>query len=310
MSLTPEQIEQRRSLVTASDVAAIVGLSPWSTAADVWASKVHGSTFHGNYRTERGNALEPLLTKWLGQKLAPTYLVKPAGTVTHVHRIHSWLGATPDAEVYLADSGNEPVGVGEMKSTDRRSDWLDADDEWQVPDLYLPQVQIEMTVTGVRFAHVAADISGEREPVHITVNSDPDFELALITACEHFHRKYLSTKTPPPLGRATYAEVANVFRRPTRAGMIAATAETERLAAEYLTAQATKKQAEQDAELAKAKLCAHIADATGIVGDGWRVYWDERPEVPVPAYTRKAHRHFDLRLVGNAARQLKKGKAA
>lgn len=311
MSLTPEQIEQRRSLVTASDVAAIVGLSPYRTAADVWADKVHGSSFRGNYRTERGHALEPLLCRWLAEKLAPTHLVAPSSE-TLVHRIHTWLGATPDARIALAGSGDSPVAIGECKTADVNvlDHWRDEAGEWQVPDYYLPQLQIEMTVTGVRWAHVAADLPGEREPVHLIVESDPDLEIALIQACEHFHRRYLSTKTAPPLGRATYQEVANVFRRPTREGMLEATAETERLAAEYLAAQAAKKEAEQQAEIAKAKLCALIADAPGIKGDGWRVLWDERPEAPVPAYTRKAYRHFDLRLVGNAAKQAKKGKAA
>ena len=297
MSLTKEQIEQRKSLVTASDVAAIVGLNPWRTAVDVWAEKVHGSSFRENYRMRRGHVLEPLLCAWLGEQLAPSMMVRPAGDVTRVHRVHSWLGATCDALVWPGDKPKgEPIAVGEFKTTDNPSDWLNEEQDWQAPDYYVPQVEIEMAVVGVRVAYVAVDLPGQKEPVQVLVESDDELRVALIDACEHFHRAYLSTKTPPPLNEATYGEVANVFRRPKKgAGFVVAGEEAEALAHHYIQAKADEKDAKARADVAKAGLCAIIGPNQGIAGVGWKATWDEREAIVVPSYNKDAYRHFDLR---------------
>src|SRR6266850_4731464 len=42
--LSAKQLEQRRQGIGSSDVAAIVGASPWATAADIYYDKVDGIT--------------------------------------------------------------------------------------------------------------------------------------------------------------------------------------------------------------------------------------------------------------------------
>jgi putative phage-type endonuclease len=323
VSLTPEQLEQRRGLITASDAASILGLNPWKSAADVWAEKVHGgSAFRGNYKTRRGHAIEPLLLEWLGEKKSPL-LVTPSGATTLTHPLLPWLGATPDALVHttrqvqafdvgpVVDVADELVAIGEAKSSGAVEHWTDEDGEPKIPDYYHPQVVVQMAVTGAPRAFVVAEILTERgpeaEPWIIEVERDAGLEAIVLEELEEFQRLYLKPRVCPPLDDASYRQIANVFRRPQRAELVAADARAEDLARQYLEAQATKKAAEERAEQAKAELCKLIGDAEGVHGDTWKASWKWRDGGPV-SFVREGYRHFDLRAVGVAAK--KKGRAA
>lgn len=316
MSLTPAQLEQRRKLITASDAAAILGLNPWKSPADVWAEKVHGgSTFRGNYKTRRGHAIEPLLLEWLGEKKSPL-LVSPAGDRTLTHPILTWLGATPDALVYgPAASGDmishDLVAIGEAKSSGAVEHWTDEDGEPKVPDYYHPQVVVQMAVTLAPRAFVVAEILTERgpesEPWIIEVERDMDLEAIVLEELDNFRRRYIEPRVCPPLEDATYRQIANVFRRPHRAELVPATPAASDLAQRYVAAQAAKKAAEEECEAAKRELCKLIGDAEGMHGDTWKASWKWREGGPV-SFVREGYRHFDLRMVGAASG--KRGRAA
>ncbi len=309
MSLTLEQIEQRKGLITASDAAAILGLNPWKGPIDVWNEKVNGGPpFRGNYKTRRGHAVEPLLLEWLGEKKAPL-VMKPAGAVTLVHPVLTWLGATPDALFYRGPEGGRPIANGEAKSTGLIEHWTDESGDPQIPDYYHPQVVVQMAVTNAPRTFVVAEMIDPREsePWILEVERDMDLEAIILEELDDFRRKYIETRECPPLDDASYRQLAAVFRRPKFAELVPASPEDVALAAEYLAASKAAKEASDRAEAAKTALCARIGDREGIIGDGWRVHWKERAaqsyQVEKPAY-----RHFDLREVKAAT--AKKGRAA
>lgn len=56
---TPEWLEWRKQGIGASEIAAILGLSPYMTPYEVWLDKTgRGRAFVGNFATQRGNELE------------------------------------------------------------------------------------------------------------------------------------------------------------------------------------------------------------------------------------------------------------
>lgn len=304
MSLTPEQIEKRKGLITATDAAAICGVSPWATAHDVYAQKLGlVPPLKQTFAMRRGHALEALGIEWLAEARAPM-IVSPAGDVTRVHRILDWLGATPDALVFPA-ADEQACAVGEVKTAGVRAAaaWDDEDGEPCVPDHYLVQVQVQLTVVGVKKAYVAAMLATEDEPRLYEIEHDPDLEVAVLEACDDFRRNHLEPRIPPPFDGTEAAArlVKALFPRPTR-DMLASTPETETLAAAYFAAKEREKCARDEAEQAAALLCAHIGEHEGISGAGWRALWTHRDEVEVKAFTRKAHRAFDLRRVGKGKR--------
>lgn len=308
MGLTREQLEQRKRLITASDAAAICGVSPWKTAHDVYAEKVGlVPSWNGNYKTRRGDALEPLGVELLANELAPL-TVKRAGDVTRTHAILCWLGATPDALI-LDASGNE-VATGEIKTAGVRAaaDWDDVHGEPVIPDYYLVQVQVQLTVCAVRRAHVVAMLDSEDAPRFYVVEHSPENETAILEACDDFRRHHLEPRIPPPIDGtlASARMVRALYPKPTRDFRVG-DAESERLAKEYLEAQAAEKAAKERKKTAGDALCSLIGDHEGVAGQGWRALWRFQ-EGTTYTVTREGGRVLDVRKVGAGAS--KKGRAA
>ena len=88
--------EERKGRITASEVGAILGLSPYRTAEDVMRSMVREwfgaeREFTGNVATRWGQEHEPAAIKQfeaLYGNVLPGEFCK--------HPDHDWLGATPD----------------------------------------------------------------------------------------------------------------------------------------------------------------------------------------------------------------------
>jgi putative phage-type endonuclease len=90
-----EWLKWRRQDVTASDVAALCGLSPWKSALEVWAEK----TGYANHRAEtglmrRGRWLEPAVLEAL-RETYPDVAIQKASVYLRDPELR--LGATPDA---------------------------------------------------------------------------------------------------------------------------------------------------------------------------------------------------------------------
>lgn len=76
-----------------SDIAAIAGAHPYSTALSVWSEKTGRHSFEGNLKTELGDHMErPALELYARREKAT---LRFPGTITHPD--HSFLAATPDA---------------------------------------------------------------------------------------------------------------------------------------------------------------------------------------------------------------------
>lgn len=294
--LTAEQIAFRRTIVGASEVSSVLGINPWRSAAELWAEKFHGSTFAGNWRTRRGETMEPALVGYLRESL-PNLSVFEDGGKTRTNPLYPAMAATCDARIF--DNG-EAVAVGEAKSADPgpwgREAWLDEETgEWSVPGHYLVQVQAQMTVTGLKRGYVVAEIVGEEQPIIVTVESEPELEGYVVEACAKFHRDHILTGIPPE--SKEYRSIAAVYPRPNRPLLLSATDEMTELAARYihLGGEIRRHQAEQ--EVVKTRLSAVVGDNEGIHGGDWRLYWRLQKETVVESFVRKAHRRFDLQLV-------------
>lgn len=296
MTLSARQIEQRRTLITASEVAAVMGISPWQNAAEVWAEKVHGRRRDETWQMRRGVAMEPLLLSFLTDRLAPL-LVRPAGHETATSDRFPWLGATLDGQVY---DGATVTAAAEAKSADvgiwGRTAWIDEDNgEFGVPDHYLCQVQTQMTVRRLPRAYVVAEIIGEDEPRIFIVDHDEELEGHIVEQTERFWRDHVMPKKEPPV--KDYAQLAMVRPRQLIGKMRPATTEMTSAAALCLHLQQQMKELDARLSVAKKNLCEQVGDYEGIEGDDWRLLWKEQPETVVRSFTRKAHRHFDLRAV-------------
>lgn len=148
MSIDRDQwLAWRRTGLSATDAAKIIGLSPWGTPWTVWANKVgliDDTDVEVTDAMEFGSRAEPMLAAWLYDRTG----IYTIGAQTHVtHPGRPWMLATVDG--YAADHPAATIadaiaGV-EIKTTS------DSADEWKqsIPLHYQAQAQWQMACTGL-----------------------------------------------------------------------------------------------------------------------------------------------------------------
>src|SRR5690349_2159244 len=111
MGLSPGQRDRRLAGITATDVAAIVGVHPYRSVIDVWREKRgEAPPAPETERTRWGEALEPLIRADYEARHGAR--VEVPGTLEHPDA--PWMLATPDGVRYPA-SGTEPLNGLEIK---------------------------------------------------------------------------------------------------------------------------------------------------------------------------------------------------
>lgn len=178
-------LEARRQLVTASDVAALLGLDPMRDALSVFLSKRYppkkqtltweDPRFWG---LELEQPIGRIVARYCGWEFHPGgYLLRS--------KQHPVLGATLDAEVKPANENWRPY-EGKNVSTWAAQDWRVED---QVPpDRVLIQAQTQMFVTGAELVQTFALLGGST-PCSIEVMPHEDMRsLILASAEELFYR--------------------------------------------------------------------------------------------------------------------------
>lgn len=148
-----EWLAFRRKGLGGSDIAAILGLSPWSTPLTVYMEKL----FDVGEREETdvmywGNTLEPVVADEFAKRTGLP--VKPLNFILQDDD-YPFMLANIDRVIECPERGK---GILECKTTGayQASKW--ADD--QVPDHYFYQVTWYLAVTGYAFAYIAVLIGG------------------------------------------------------------------------------------------------------------------------------------------------------
>lgn len=153
---TPEWYAARRGGVSASEIAAILGISPWVSAFDLWWAKRTGEDSQPENRAmRRGRRYEPLVLEDFADA-HPEFAVGPSVTIRSTDR--PWQVATPDGLVFESTAARSAcklagaVAVVEAK-TGQRHEWGEPGTD-DVPVHYRAQVLWQMDALGVRVAYL------------------------------------------------------------------------------------------------------------------------------------------------------------
>ncbi|MFI9204015.1 lambda-exonuclease family protein [Streptomyces sp. NPDC053048] len=156
---TPEWEEARSGLVvTATEIAAIVGLSPWASPVSLWHRKAGTAKDKPFAPTEAmvwGTRLEPVIAEAFAAGHTDL-LVHETGT--WANRERNWQRATPDRIVTPMDGG--PVTLLEIK-TSRYGHGFGPSGTETIPVAYRCQVVWQLDTLGLDVAHVAVLIAGQ-----------------------------------------------------------------------------------------------------------------------------------------------------
>lgn len=196
MSLSPEDAKR----VGGSDVAALVGLSPWATPLSVYARIVSGDMGGDSPALRRGRLFEDAVRKMYSED----HGVEMLGPASLKHPKYANVRASLDDVGRRQGKGRHAV---EIKTV-----WRDAASKWgeagtdEIPDYYACQTAFYLGVgleTGALeedTADVAAYLMGvEESPRVYRVRYDADVYAWLMDAVQRFWRDHVEPRRPPPV---------------------------------------------------------------------------------------------------------------
>ena len=180
--------------ISASKVAAILGVSPYTSPYTLWHQMkglVPPEADKAVFR--RGHLLEPAVAAWFAQE-HPEWDIATTGTWTHAEREHQT--ASPDRLVYTGSPGSDEFDLLEIKSTTKDHEWGKPGTA-EVPLYYWVQAIWQMDTVGVTRCHFAI-IGSFLEFSAYVVDYDPVAARIIREQVDAFHAS-LSATTPPAL---------------------------------------------------------------------------------------------------------------
>ena len=271
-----EWLNWRRTGIGASDIAGILGLSPWASPFSVWASKVDNAADDKDTDAmEFGRRAEIMVAPWFTDRTGLTAI----GEQTRcAHPDDAWKLCTVDG--FVTDGPNSAIadalGVLEIKTTG------DAADEWaqQVPVHYQCQATWAMHVTNMPacwFAVLHLAFGRPRFEVYEFAR-DAEDEAFVVEAVERFWRDYVLTGHPPAVDGHSATTDAIKAHWPTAEGSLEADAITRRICDRIRAHKATLKILETNIEEAENELRAALGDREALIDGAGAVLASWKPQ--------------------------------
>jgi putative phage-type endonuclease len=191
-----EWLAWRRAGIGGSDVAGILGLSPWATPVSVYASKVTTEPDgEVSDAMEFGKRAEPMLAEWFHDRTG-LYVLGEQTWCTHAtvpYRRCTVDGFVAESEHSSLD---DVLGVAEWKTTS------DTADEWaeHVPDHYATQAAWSMAVCDLpRVWFGVLHLAFGRPTFRVyTFDRDLDDERYVLDVVDRYWHDYVEARVPPP----------------------------------------------------------------------------------------------------------------
>ena len=238
MTAVEQTMEYRRDYIGGSDLAAILGISPFKTPLDIFLEKTGQAEPEEESEAQKwGKALE--------NEIAISWAAKHGVKIRRknqriVHPDYPWLSGHIDRDVV-----GKPEGL-EVKVSS--ADGWGSPDSADVPEHLVPQPHVYMAITGAERWHVTALLwsFGPPKQQDYTIPRDEEMIGLLIEAGARFKRDHLDTGVAPD---PTTSEQANKLWRQSQVGrteeitpdVLKAVADFEMVKAERVISKARKK---------------------------------------------------------------------
>ena len=195
MSNTSERetfVQARRNSIGGSDIGAVLGVSKFKTATDVYLSKTTEQPEQQGEHLYWGDALEDPITDRFEAETGWKVQRDPA---IRFHPAYPWASANADG--LILDENGEPQGILEIKTSSafKTADW-GAEDTDEIPLEYIAQVQWYMEIFNVDFACIAVLIGGNRYR-QFRVEKDLELIRTMLEKARHFWEENILKGIPP-----------------------------------------------------------------------------------------------------------------
>ena len=187
-----------QKIVTASKVAAIIGVSPWESPYSIW-QRMKGNLppVETNDAMRRGNYLEAgVIAWWKAQH--PEYPLVEEQFYAHSAGFMPWAAATLDARAGTDYDVEPPEDVIlEVKTQSRMDDWGQPGTD-EIPTHYLTQVYWQLAMCPEAKRAYVAVLGPFLEFSEYVVERDDAIQADLIARCQAFYES-LAGDVPPAL---------------------------------------------------------------------------------------------------------------
>lgn len=266
--MTPEEFDERRKRLGASDVASVLGISPWRSAWQVWAEKTGRlEQWHGNAATKAGQRLESAILDHaeedLGVQLFRNVVVKTDGP----------LSATLDAQDRTQNVPVEAKTSGIVGPVHGR--WGDIDTD-EVPEVYLVQLCVQMLCTEAEMAYLYALLGGRGIIRYRVMRDDSTVNAIRDAAVDWWERHVVGGVEPARTTPVPLDVVKRLRREPNK--VIEFDDTTTRLVAAWEAAKEMKRVSEKGVDDMQSQILLRLGDAEAArMSDGRMFTYMEQP---------------------------------
>lgn len=260
----------RSTFVGGSEVAALMGLSPWADAWKVWGQKTGlVPPLEDNQKLRLGRRMEKVIAD--EYELLTGRKVRRVENTIYRHPLFAALGASPDCLCIDEERGVEFKNVGQYAMEGWGPEGSD-----EIPTHYLIQVQTYLEVLNLPVWDVAAMMAGQEVRLY-TVERNTTLGGEIRRTVETFWNDHIVTGTPPPVDASETAGlwVKNKFphnRTPLR---VAEPHEAKWLEDLKDVRDGLKRLKDREEELSNL-LKNSIGEADGFTAECGQVTWKER----------------------------------
>ena len=253
-------LELRRQGLGASDMAAVMGVSPYKTPYQLWAEKT-GATPPQKVgaAAQRGVILEDAVGRYYEEERG-VKLRKSNGIIRL--KQHPRIMASLDRTIV-----GEPKGIVEIK-TSASPRWS----MWPVPPEVVIQTHVQMGILGVEWCDVVALLGGLVFKIE-RVQFDPALWAEIQRSAMAF-LEAVDTNTPPKL-EALDAQAYALATPQASDDFAQATSDLERVYAQLREVNTELHFVEEKKGALEIILKEAIGEKAGLAGNGWTVYWKQ-----------------------------------
>lgn len=263
-TIAPEQ-HDRQKYIGGSDIAAILGISPWKTATQLWMDKIKPRVDDGrNHAAKaRGTRLEPYILDMIQQEHGLTVAARGQ---RYRDKSVPFFAAEIDAEFMV----NGAIENGEIKTAHpfKAKEWGEEDTD-ALPVHYTAQVQWGMGITGRPRCRVFVLIGDDLRSY--VVERDDEIIEAMRKQAGKFWLEYVVPLIQPPLdyGHSTTLDTLRKLYPGTNGETVPSTAMQEHWRAVAKDAARMAKHYESVCDAARAHLLSEMGENAAIdFGDG------------------------------------------
>lgn len=287
---------RRQSDLTSTEIAALFGCSPYTSAFELWHRKASGTTpeFTPTERTEWGLVLQDSIAGRIATQQG--WKIRRMDEYIRIPELR--LGSSFD--FFIEPSEALPEGaLLEIKNVDSLQfsrGWIIDGEEIEAPAHIELQVQHQMLVSGHVTAYIGALVGGNTLKL-MRREINPGIQTAIIQKAAEFWASVSAGIEPPPAYPGDADAVIRMSQYAEPGKIVSGTEVIAKMAAEYRDLKQGIKALDEQSDTLKAEMLRMIGDAEKVKGEGYTISAGITGESEI-AYTRKAYRNFRVTWKG------------